>query len=131
MFAKRKITVGMTFPRASSSGKHLNQKTETHTVDVTELFYTLHCAYRRVRCRDRSGRDVFPGRILCPEHHATLGSQSDDDRPAASPQQLLGSSMRLLRAGYRGAREQLSLPGDTRFSINTHAHAHACTTFSI
>lgn len=94
------------------------------TTAVTEL-YTLRWPYRCVHRRNRSGRDVLPGRILCPEHHAALGSQCDDDWPAASSEQLLCSPMRLLNVGYRGGREQLSLPGDTHFSTNTHTRTHA------
>lgn len=88
-------------------------------------------AYRGVHRPDWSRRDVSRGRLLCLEHHAALGSQSDDDRTAASAQQLPSSLMRLLHAGYRGARQQLSLRGDPQVSVNTRAHTHTHKTLSI
>lgn len=54
---------------------------------------------------------MFVGRLLCLEHHAALRSQSDDDRPTASLQQLLPGPVRFFHISYWETGEQLCLLG--------------------
>lgn len=91
------------FPLPSDLSLH-NDKKSTPT-----RIAWMRCAYRGVHRSDCSCRNTRWDGVLCLEHHAALGSQSDDDWAAASPQQLLTGAVRFLHAGYRGASEQLSL----------------------
>lgn len=71
---------------------------------------TCH-SYCCVHCCDCGSWNMFVCRLPCLEHHAALGSQCDDDWPAASLQQLLTSPMCFLHIGYWRTGEQLCLKG--------------------
>jgi len=71
-------------------------------------------AHRSIHSCDSGSLDVFGGRALCLDHHAALGSQSDDDRPTAAPHQLPAGVMRLLHVSDGGTSQQLRLCGDVR-----------------